>query len=63
MHSLLGRLRENETALQSMAESCERVLQSASQRLEILNSLFGDEELIKAVADEQAQLHTSTYSR
>jgi hypothetical protein len=49
-------MRQNEAAMEKVAAGCQQVLAHASSYLKILDPEVGDEELIKAVAVEQAKL-------
>ena len=50
VRALLDVVRENETAVQKIADSCSDVLKRAGGVLKVLRQEVGDEELIKAVA-------------
>ena len=49
-------MRENEAAVQDFSADCNQLLHHASVHLKILNPEHGEEELIKSVAAEMAEL-------
>jgi len=57
VRALLDLLRENTAAVQDMLSLCQNLLHDASSSLKILNPELGEEELIKSVAAELAELH------
>jgi hypothetical protein len=60
VRALLDLMRENETAVQKIANSCSGVLKRAGMVLKVLRPEVGDQELIKAVAVEWSKLHKIT---
>ena len=56
MRALLDLLREIKSAEQDQLGRCQRLLGGASLRLKILDPGYGEEELIKSVAAEMANL-------
>ena len=56
MRALLDLMRENEARVQKWAAGCQEVLANAILSLNILDPEVGEQELIKAVAAEQARL-------
>jgi len=56
VRTLLDLMRDNEACVRKLAAMFAEVLESASQHLTILDPEVGEEELIKAVAAEQARL-------
>jgi hypothetical protein len=56
VRALLDLMREKEARVQGMASRCAELLEHASQQLTILDPEVGEEELIKAVAAELANL-------
>ena len=57
MRALLDLLRENEAAVHDMLFECRSALCVASNNFKILDPELGEEELIKSVAAELANLH------
>ena len=61
MRALLDLLRENEAAVQqyssAMLDRCQDLLEEAGAVLKVLDPEVGEEELIKSVAAELANLH------
>ena len=56
MRALLDLMRANEARVQEWAAPCAAVLETASQKLTILDPGVGEEELIQAVAATLARL-------
>ena len=56
MRALLDLMRVNEASVQKFSAGCAALLGEASQNLTILDPEVGEEELIKAVAAEVANL-------
>ena len=61
MRAVLDLLRENKAALQVQLFSFQDLLDLASLQLKILDPVCGDEELIKSVATEVANLRECGY--
>ena len=61
MRALLDLLRENKAAVQDQRYSCQNLLGVASLELKILDPGSGDEELIKSMATEVANLRECEY--
>ena len=56
MRALLDLMRENKAGVQNMAAACDAILVLAFQHLQVLDLEVGEEELIKAAAEEMAKL-------
>ena len=56
MRALLDLLRENKAAVQDELCRCQKLLGLASLQLKVLDPGYGEEELIKSVATEVANL-------
>ena len=57
VRALLSLLRENKAAVQAILDECQDLMKDASLNLKVLDPEVGDEELIKFVAAEVANLH------
>jgi len=56
VRALLDLMRENEDVVQVLAAACQELLEHVSLSLNILDPEVGEEELIKAVAAEAAEV-------
>ena len=58
MRALLGLMRANEPLVRETLRHCIQLLEAISSELYVLEEGHGEEELIKDVADELAELRT-----
>ena len=59
MRALLDLMRENEAAVQQNLSQCKHFLKQASLKLKILDPELGQQELVKSLAAEMANVDAS----